>query len=593
MPRDHEIAILDFGSQYTHLIARRIRELGVRSHIYPHDVSSKKLKNAKGIILSGGPRSVVKEPVLSYDPNIFELGTPILGLCYGHQLVAKVFGGTVTSGTAREYGMARLCMSDSDLFKGLPKETTVWMSHGDHVKKIPDGFEKIGKTDGESITAMEERKRKIYGLQFHPEVSHTEHGMMMLSNFVFGICFAPKNWDTAARLHDIRNLLGSIPSSKKMFLLVSGGIDSTLCFALFETYLGKHRVYGLHIDHGLMRKNESKEIIKILKQIGWNDLHVYNAEKEFLGALEGVVDPEEKRKRIGNLFLDITERVMEELGCNKDEWILAQGTIYPDTIESGGTKQADTIKTHHNRVPRVTELIEQGRIIEPIKDLYKDEVRELASMLGLPKNLIDRHPFPGPGLAIRCLSSNGGDELVGLIQTPAFPPLYKLPIQSVGVQGDERSYAHPVAVHADDKSWNFFEHIAPEITNNIPQVNRVLRLIHGDEEKLLSSHLFKKNITKERLDLLREIDAIVNTIVEKDPEFKTIWQMPIILVPFGYKSGESIVLRPVSSIEAMTVTFAKLKDETLSQISTHSIFKDIDFIFYDVTNKPPGTIEWE
>ena len=661
MSSSNEIAILDFGFQYTHLIARRIRELGVVSHIYPNDVPFKKIKNAVGIILSGGPRSVVREPILPYDPELFKKKLPILGLCYGQQLMAQVLGGSVTSGGGREYGLAKMTVTKSPLFKNVKKNTTVWMSHGDHVAKLPKRFTTIAETGNGSITAMADEKNKHYGLQFHPEVTHTKEGRVMLENFIFDICKAKKNWSTNQMLaeiedeirkqantvipttHSLRSVqtpeesLAQSPNGqslskpeiprrprglarddkkKNVFLLVSGGVDSTVCFALLEKVLGKKRVYGLHIDNGFMRLNETKKITVALKKLGYDNLHIYNAEKEFLGALKGVSEPEQKRKIIGNLFLDITDRIMKKKDLDSDKWLLGQGTIYPDTIESGGTKNADVIKTHHNRVPRVQQMIAEGKIIEPIKELYKDEVRAIGMRLGLPKELVWRHPFPGPGLAIRCLCSEGSSE----VATPFCHPersegslahqsigFFKLPIKSVGVQGDERSYAHPAVIvsplpRGEGRrvratrwpDWKKLATLSPTITNTHKDINRVLWLVSGEEKKLTEAKLNKAFLTKKRLELLRTIDDIVMSAIAKDPRCNKIWQLPTILIPFGYNHGESIVLRPFESEEVMTVSFGKIPANILQKIIKKiNALNAIDFIFYDLTNKPPGTVEWE
>lgn len=598
----NEIAILDFGSQYTHLIARRIRELGVKSHIFGPDVSMESLQNAKGIILSGGPRSTINDAPIEYNSKIFDLNIPILGLCYGHQLMANFFGGKVASGTSREYGLATLNILGSTIFKDINTSSQVWMSHGDHVEILPKGFRQIATTGNNSVAAMENVEKKLYGFQFHPEVHHTKDGQQMLQNFVFDICEAKKNWTADSMLEELQEDIRKQAGDKNVFLLVSGGVDSTVCFALLEKTLGKDRVYGLHVDHGMMRLDESEKVKAGLAKIGLDDLHIYNAEEEYLKALENIYDPEEKRKIIGELFIDIAERVMREMNFNEDDWLLGQGTIYPDTIESGGTKHSDKIKTHHNRVDRIQEMIAKNLIIEPIKELYKDEVREVGQALGLPAELIERHPFPGPGLAIRCLCS--AEEVAG---TEVIPPpnrgrclpkgdgggLRQLPIKSVGVQGDERTYAHPALL--DEKlSIAEIETLAPEITNKMPGINRVLLHSFGDKTKLESSKVSQAYITKKRLDLLRDIDDMVNNFVAEDPNFATIWQMPIILVPFGHTHFETVILRPVESNEAMTVSFGKLTNETINKIISHPLItENIDYVFYDVTNKPPGTIEWE
>ena len=605
MDNSAHIAILDFGSQYTHMIARRIRELRLKSRIYPNDAKIRQFGNsAIGIILSGGPRSVVREPTLPYDPRLFDAGVPILGLCYGHQLIAQHFGGKVGHGEAREYGTAKLsifnisaqggsvAVGQSSIFKDVGSDSSVWMSHGDHVETLPPGFKAIATTGSNSIAAMSQEEKKIYGFQFHPEVHHTQDGMRMLSNFVFNICCAEVNWTTDSMLEEIQKDIRRSAGGKNVFLLVSGGVDSTVCFALLEKTLGKSRVYGLHVDHGLMRLNESASIRTALKTIGFDDLHVYDAGEEMLERLKDVCDPEKKRKIIGDLFLDVAERVMKEVGVEKN-WLLCQGTIYPDTIESGGTKHADKIKTHHNRVDRVNQMIDAGLVIEPLKDLYKDEVRQLGRMLGLPAALINRHPFPGPGLAIRCLCSNGSSEAPTMKQWNN-GTIFQLPIQSVGVQGDERSYANPALVTHRSLHWGELKDISPMITNAEKDINRVLFLVSGNVDKIHDSTVKKASVTKERLDLLRSIDAIVRKHTFRDTSCNHIWQFPVVLVPFGYHHRESIVLRPVESQDAMTVSFAELPDSVLANIKQDvERLGAVDFIFYDVTNKPPGTIEWE
>ncbi|MFZ2978403.1 MAG: glutamine-hydrolyzing GMP synthase, partial [Candidatus Magasanikiibacteriota bacterium] len=595
----NEIAILDFGSQYTHLIARRVRELGVVSHIYKNDVDAKELKNAYGIILSGGPRSLVREPKLKIDEQIFNLGLPILGLCYGHQMIADFFGGKVDSGTAREYGLAKLKTDErSPIFKNINTSTNVWMSHGDHVSVIPPDFKQIATTGNNSIAAMGHSAKKIYGFQFHPEVHHTVQGRQMLYNFIFNICEAEQNWTTDKLFSNLKKQIKKEAGDKNVFLLISGGVDSTVCFALLEKTLGKNRVYGLHVDQGLMRQNESNEVNKALKNIGLNDLHIYQAEAEYLKALKGKADPEAKRKIIGNLFLDIADKVMKKKHLSGKNWLLGQGTIYPDTIESGGTTNADLIKTHHNRVPKILQMIAEGKIIEPIRELYKDGVRAIGEKLGLPHDLLYRHPFPGPGLGIRCLCSKGSTEKPDKLKSPDKKySVIKLPIKSVGVQGDERSYSHPALlgdINPENINWHFLRDLAPQITNLHKDINRVIFLLAGDKEKIKPSRLHKAYINKKRLDLLRQIDNIVNKHIFNNPICNHIWQMPVILVPFGYDKKESIVLRPVESEEAMTVSFAELPKTILKNIIDEiKKLNKVDYIFYDITNKPPGTIEWE
>ena len=371
-----------------HLISRRVRQLGVLSKIYPTDVNAHDLKDAWGVIISGGPNSVTDQK-LSYDPGIFDLDVPILGLCYGHQLMTHHYGGIVTPAHNREYGMATLTVLNKDsLLKGLEDTEQAWMSHWDSVTQVPEGFEVIGTTEDCPVGAMANVEKKRYGLQFHPEVHHTTHGQTLLENFVFNICKAEKNWSMEEYLAQLKEEITNQVGEKKVFLLVSGGVDSSVAFALLEEVLGKGNVYGLHIDNGFMRSNESALVKKSLAAAGFDDLHVVDASDRFISAVKGMIDPEEKRHAIGKVFLDVQKDVFAELKFKQSEWLLGQGTIYPDTIETGGTNASDTIKTHHNRVPEIVEMINAGQVVEPLANLYKDEVRELGTQIGLPEKAI-------------------------------------------------------------------------------------------------------------------------------------------------------------------------------------------------------------
>ncbi|MFA6027730.1 MAG: glutamine-hydrolyzing GMP synthase [Patescibacteria group bacterium] len=591
------IAILDFGSQYTHLIARRIRQLGVLAKIYSPDVEESVLKESWGIILSGSPKSVYQEKI-PYNPVIFKLKKPLLGLCYGHQLMAYYLGGKVGKGDTKEYGEAKIKISKSKIFQGLKKEEVVWMSHGDYVSKLPAGFKLVGKSRDCAVSAMADEKNKRYGFQFHPEVFHTKNGQKIISNFVFSICEAQKNWNAADLKDQIIKDIKEQAKDKKVFLLVSGGVDSTVAYALLEKALGKERVYGFHVDTGFMRLNESAKVKKGLAEAGFKDLKVYDASGRFMRDLEGVAEPEEKRKIIGELFVTIANEEMRKL--NIDEYLLGQGTIYPDTIESGGTAHADKIKTHHNRVDLIQEMIKKGRIIEPLKDLYKDEVRALGRSLGLAEKLLERHPFPGPGLAIRALCSMGREKVhrqheiearINKLVAKYRLRAHVLPIKSVGVQGDERSYKHPVVLMGK-ANFKILNELSVLITNKVHQVNRVLYLVSAKNKKLI----FRTKIAfliKERMNLLKQADDIVMNHIAKNKIDKEIWQFPSVLVPMGDR-GESLVLRPIESQEAMTVNFYQMKKTVLqSLLKKIKKLKGIDYIFYDITNKPPGTIEWE
>jgi GMP synthase (glutamine-hydrolysing) len=600
-----KIIILDMGGQYAHLLARRVRQLGVYSEIMPSDTPVAKLKSASGIIISGGPASVYEKNSPKADARLFALKVPILGLCYGHQLMAQALGGEVHPGKVKEYGIASVEVKKKlGVFSGLEGKETVWMSHGDSVAKMPAGFAAIGSTPDCSIAAMGSSSRKYYGLQFHPEVTHTRHGMKILSNFVLKVCRAGKGWGMGNFIRQKAGEIRKAAGKRNVFLLVSGGVDSTVCFALLNRALGAKRVYGLHIDNGFMRQDESRKVGHALKKLGFSNFHAVDASRDFLLAVEGIVEPEEKRKIIGETFIRVQQREVKRLRLSPKKWMLGQGTIYPDTIETKGTRHADLIKTHHNRVEAVRQMIRKGLVIEPIKELYKDEVRELGLRLGLPHDIVFRHPFPGPGLAVRCLCSDGKEgaaienekslnRRIGLIAAKRGMQGKILPIRSVGVQGDSRTYRHPVALAGDGGNESMFtlEKLSTELTNRIRETNRVVLLVTGKD--FGSIGLKKASITRERLDLLREADAVVQGHLD-DADYRRIWQFPVVLVPLTISGGESIVLRPVESKEAMTANWARLPWEKIMKIA-RALMKlhGIDMVFYDVTNKPPATIEWE
>ena len=586
------IAIIDFGSQYTHLIARRIRELSVLSKIYPTNIAAKDItKDTIGIILSGGPQSVYDNASPKVDSAIFDRGLPILGLCYGHQLMAHTLGGEVVPGTIREYGRAQLTILNAQaLLDTVPSPTTVWMSHGDSVRTLPNGFTTTAETPDCPIAAMANPEKNFYGLQFHPEVHHSEHGTHILKNFVYKICNAEKNWNMENMVDDVIENIKKTVGQKNVFLLVSGGVDSSVAFGLLTKALGAERVYGLYIDTDFMRLHESQEIKTSLEQAGFKNLHVLDASATFYKRLNGVCEPEEKRKIIGQAFLDVKDEAVKKLALNPNEWMLGQGTIYPDTIETGGTKHADTIKTHHNRVEAIQKLIEQGLVIEPIADFYKDEVRTIGELLGLPKELIERHPFPGPGLAIRILCHDPSRADNNQLPTTNYQ---LLPIRSVGVQGDNRTYAHPI-VFTEHADWETLDAQASAITNKERAINRALLLLNPENGHTFELPSKARTLTQDRIKLLQDIDAIVHQEIKQAGLYNNIWQFPVVLVPIGHTHFESIILRPVESREAMTANFYRMPHNILERMVKKIIAtKKIDYIFYDITNKPPGTIEWE
>ena len=594
------IAIIDFGGQYTHLIANRIRRLGVYSEILNSGVAASHCSGYKGFILSGSPYSVLDAGRPSFDIGIFNLQKPILGLCYGHQLMAQSLGGGVVRGVFREYGIAKIDIRvKNGLFKGLDDQEQVWMSHGDAVGTMPEGFVALASTKECAIAAMGNPSAKMYGLQFHPEVTDTPRGMDILANFL-DICQCNREWNADAFEKEIAADIRKKCGQRKVFLLVSGGVDSTVAFTLLNNILGPEGVLGLHIDNGLMRHGESDNILDYMKAHGFGNLRIVDASERFLSALEHVVDPEEKRRIIGSVFIEVKEQSLEDFGLDPAEWVLGQGTIYPDTIESAGTRHAERIKTHHNRVDAVMKLLLSGDLVEPLAQLYKDEVRDLGASLGLPKNLLWRHPFPGPGLGVRLLCSNGiGPTIDNSVKRRVVEIGLKdgyvsevLPLRSVGVQGDSRTYAHPVLV-CGAKDWKLLEGLSTKITNSLKEVNRVVYGIRIDGEP--QYRLIKAFVTKERLAVLRAFDHIVTTALNKFDEYNSVWQMPVVLLPLVNEQGnQCAVLRPIMSQEAMTARFARLKDETLQYILEESrSVKGLGDIFYDVTNKPPATIEWE
>jgi GMP synthase (glutamine-hydrolysing) len=607
------IVILDFGGQYAHLIANRVRRLGAYSDIRVPETTADALKGAAGIILSGGPQSVYEKGSPQADPKIFSLGIPVLGLCYGHQWMAHALGGTVESGKIKEYGETRVgkkVKSEQskeknetlpDVLVGLPDFLTTWMSHGDVVTKVPEGFSVTLTSENGLIAAMACPQKKFYGIQFHIEVTHTPQGMEILRNFV-ALC-TPAPWTMEGYGSRIGAELKNEVGKRNVFMLVSGGVDSTVAFTLMNKVLGADRVRGLLVDTGLMRKGEVEMIKHAFDALGVTNLHIEDASNEFFRNLQGVTDPEEKRRIIGTTFLDVQRRVSAGMGLTGDgTWMLGQGTIYPDTIESKGTKHADHIKTHHNRVEAIQRMIEQGLIIEPLKELYKDEVRMLGEELGLPKALVWRHPFPGPGLGVRLLCAEHASHakfpdvsMATKARELITVPHTSLPVRSVGVQGDGRTYRHAVALFSHHPCRVTPEHraLAKSVPNAIPVFNRVL---------LCTSHVECHDIvftpgtcTKERADLLREADAIAQEEMRSADLTSAIWQFPVVLLPCGATKGnQSIVLRPISSTDAMTADAYTLPEPVLAQMTRRILdLPGIDMVFLDLTSKPPGTIEWE
>ena len=511
--KNGSIVILDFGSQYNQLIARRVREMGVYAEVVPfhEDIDKILERKPKGIILSGGPASVYAKGAPTLDKRIFDANIPILGLCYGMQLITHLHGGEVERADKQEFGKASLKLDkkDSLIFKNIPDNTIVWMSHADHVNKMAEGFEIIAHTDS-SIAAIENRDKKIYAFQYHPEVTHSEHGFEMLKNFVFEIVGAEKNWSMEnyieATVKEIKEKVGN----KKVILGLSGGVDSSVAAMLINKAIGK-QLTCIFVDTGLLRKNEAKHVMDIYAQNFDMDIKCINAEERFLSKLKGVEDPEEKRKIIGKEFIEVFN---EEASKLKDTEFLAQGTIYPDVIESVSVKGPSvTIKSHHNVGGLPEDL--NFKLLEPLRELFKDEVRKVGRELGIPDYMVDRHPFPGPGLGIRILGE----------------------------------------------------------------------------------------VTKEKADILREADDIFIEELRKEGLYSKVSQAFVVLLPVksvGVMGDERTyeyiaVLRSANTIDFMTATWSRLPYEFLEKVSNRILneVKGINRLTYDISSKPPATIEWE
>ena len=404
-----KIVVLDFGSQYAHLIAKRFRMLGYYSEIALPSTDLSVFENCKGIVFSGGPSSVYDEKVPEFNSEILNLPIPILGLCYGHYIVQLGYNGKVGKAPVGEFGFATLNLNPavkSPLFEGIEPTQQVWMSHQDGVLEIGDGFEVVGSTKDCPFAATQNLAKKRFSIQCHCEVKDTPCGNQIFQNFA-NYCGMEKNWDQDTVLQVILENIKKEAEGKNVLLFLSGGVDSTITFALLNKALGQERVLGLHIDNGFMRKNESANVADAYHKFGFNNFIVEDASESFLKAIAGLTDPQKKRMAVGENFITVRNEVVAKQNLDESQWMLAQGTLYPDIIESGGTKNSNTIKTHHNRVQGIQDLIAKGLIIEPVKDLYKDEVRAIGKKLGLSAELVMRHPFPGPGLSINVLCSDG------------------------------------------------------------------------------------------------------------------------------------------------------------------------------------------
>ncbi|MCU0846328.1 MAG: glutamine-hydrolyzing GMP synthase [Spirochaetes bacterium] len=509
------VFILDFGSQYTQLIARRIRELKVYAEIIPYHYSIDEIKKGKpaALVLSGGPSSLYEQGAPRISREIFELGLPVLGICYGMYLVVDAFRGKSEGASSKEYGRAFIDIKGSSpLFKGLSSREQVWMSHGDKVIHAPEGFDVIASSNNSEIASVQDINRKIFGVQFHPEVYHTRNGMKMLKNFLFEICGIEATWNMKSfiktEIESIRRQVGE----GTVLLGLSGGVDSSVTAVLLQKAIGD-RLYCVFVNNGVLRKDEHVKVIERFKKHLDLNLIYADSAKRFISKLKGVENPEQKRKIIGREFISVFMEEAKKIG--KFDF-LAQGTLYPDVIESVSTKgPSDTIKSHHNRVPEVLKLIKSGKVIEPLKELFKDEVREVGKALGLPDELVYRQPFPGPGLAIRIIGE----------------------------------------------------------------------------------------VTSERIRILQEADDILIEEIKKAGLYDKLWQIFAVFLPVksvgvmgDKRTYENVIaIRGVTSVDAMTADWAYLPEDLLRKISNRIIneVKGINRVVYDISSKPPSTIEWE
>lgn len=511
---EDKILVLDFGSQYTQLIARRVREKSVYSEIFPYNASLEKIKafNAKGIILSGGPSSVYEKKAPFPDKRIFQLGIPILGICYGMQFMAHTLNGVVAKAQKREYGRAELFIDDySDIFANINSgKNIVWMSHGDRIEKLPDGFVSIAHTANSPIAAMADKSKRFFALQFHPEVVHTEKGKEILGNFIFNICKCSATWTMKSFIETAKKEIKEKAGDERVICGISGGVDSSVTAVLLHEAIGD-ALTCIFVDNGLLREGEAKKVEETLRKHFHMKIRCVDASNKFLNKLKGIKDPERKRKIIGNTFIRVFEAEAAKI---KNAKFLAQGTLYPDVIESVSFKgPSATIKSHHNVGGLLKKM--KLKLIEPLRELFKDEVRLLGKELGMPDETVNRHPFPGPGLAIRCIS----------------------------------------------------------------------------------------DVTKERLSVLRKADTIVLEEIKAAGLYGIIWQAFAVLLPVksvGVMGDERtydnvIAVRAVTSVDGMTADWAQIPYETLGRISNRIIneVKGVNRVVYDISSKPPSTIEWE
>ena len=597
----NRIAVLDGGGQYCHLIARRIRLFGVNTEVLPYDVSESSIEDYSGVVLSGSPSSVAigNGPRIAFTPE--KLKIPVLGICYGHQTLASMAGGRIENNMNKEFGPAKLNFKGlkSQLFRNVRNNSLVWMSHGEGIKTLPKKFSVIGTTGGGRLAAIKHNDKDIFGLQFHPEVSHTTYGTQIIQNFVLDICKCEKNWSPTDRISTILENIKKQAEGKSVVFFISGGVDSTVSLWLTAKVLPHNSITAVFLDTGFLKSDDLSTARTLSKYFPRINFEFLDESQSFFSAVKGVTDPEMKRKLIGENFYKIIKKKIHRKFSNSEKWLLGQGTIYPDTIETAGSSKSALIKTHHNRSKSFKELEEKGGLLEPLKEFYKDEVRALAKELDIPKPLVKKHPFPGPGLAIRNICSRKKSVLKKNSKISDILAETKLvgaiaPIYSVGVKGDARSYEKLVVLQGET-TWKEISRISSEITNSLNYVNRVAWMYRSNQEiQLFDFKVTYNEIGRQNISLLRSVDDLVTKTLKDNRLYDKIWQCPVVLVPLSFRDRCSIALRPVKSSDGMTAQFAEIDFKILDGLC-EKLFKThcIDAILYDVTNKPPGTIEWE